>query len=54
MWESRRDFQGVWEEWEENFIAFHSFHTPPFPRLVPSVFASTLNIERANTTAKEL
>jgi hypothetical protein len=34
MWESRRDFQGVWEEWEAGFMAFHAFHTPSFPWLV--------------------
>src|SRR5271168_1373759 len=27
MWESRRDFQRVWEGWEAGFIAFHAFHT---------------------------
>ncbi len=31
MWESRRDFQGVWEGWEAGFLAFHAFHTPSFP-----------------------
>jgi hypothetical protein len=34
MWESRRDFQGVWEGWEAGFMAFHAFHTPSFPWLV--------------------
>jgi len=33
MWESRRDFQGVWEGWKAGFLAFHAFHTPSFPRL---------------------
>jgi len=23
-----RDFQGLWEEWENSFIVFHSFHRP--------------------------
>lgn len=32
MWESRRDFQGVWEGWEAGFLAFHAFHTLSFPR----------------------
>src|SRR5271156_244584 len=27
MWESRRDFQRVWEGWEAGFMAFHAFHT---------------------------
>src|SRR5271170_2382617 len=31
MWESRRDFQRVWEGWEAGFIAFHAFHTLSFP-----------------------
>jgi hypothetical protein len=31
MWESRRDFQGVWEGWEAGFMAFHAFHTLSFP-----------------------
>ena len=34
MWESRRDFQGVWEGWKAGFMAFHAFHTPAFPWLV--------------------
>jgi hypothetical protein len=34
MWESRRDFQGVWEGWKAGFLAFHAFHTPAFPWLV--------------------
>jgi hypothetical protein len=33
MWESRRDFQGVWEGWKAGFLAFHAFHTPAFPWL---------------------
>ena len=31
MWESRRDFQRVWEGWEAGFLAFHAFHTLSFP-----------------------
>src|SRR5579883_1849436 len=31
MWESRRDFQGVWEGWKAGFMAFHAFHTLSFP-----------------------
>jgi len=31
MWESRRDFQRVWEGWEAGFSAFHAFHTLSFP-----------------------
>jgi len=31
MWESRRDFQRVWEGWEASFLAFHAFHTLSFP-----------------------
>ena len=27
MWESRRDFQRVWEEWEAGFMAFHAPHS---------------------------
>jgi hypothetical protein len=27
MWESRRDFQRVWEAWKAGFMAFHAFHT---------------------------
>jgi hypothetical protein len=34
MWESRRNFQGVWEGWKAGFMAFQAFHTPPFPWLV--------------------
>jgi len=30
MWESRRDFQ---EEWEASSLAFHAFHSSPFPPL---------------------
>jgi len=33
MWESRRDFQGVWEEWKAGFMAIHPFPTPSFPWL---------------------
>ncbi len=32
MWESRRDFQRVWEGWEAGFMAFHAFHTLSFPQ----------------------
>jgi len=31
MWESRKDFQRVWEGWEAGFMAFHAFHTLAFP-----------------------
>src|ERR1017187_8300077 len=31
MWQSRRDFQGVWEGWKAGFLAFHAFHTLSFP-----------------------
>ncbi len=31
MWESRRDFQRVWEGWEAGFLAFHAFLTLSFP-----------------------
>ena len=31
MWESRRDFQRVWEGWKAGFMAFHAFHTLSFP-----------------------
>jgi hypothetical protein len=31
MWESRRDFQRVWEAWEAGLMAFHPFHTLSFP-----------------------
>ena len=31
MWESRRDFQRVWEGWEAGSLAFHAFHTLSFP-----------------------
>jgi len=30
MWESRRDFQGVWEGWKAGVLAFHAFHTLSF------------------------
>jgi hypothetical protein len=36
MWESRRDFQRVWEGWKAGFMAFHAFHTLSFPRPVLS------------------
>jgi hypothetical protein len=28
MWESRRDFQRVWEGWEAGFMAFHTLSFP--------------------------
>ena len=31
MWESRRDFQRVWEGWEAGILDFHAFHTLSFP-----------------------
>jgi hypothetical protein len=31
MWESRRDFQRVWEGWKAGIMAFHAFHTLSFP-----------------------
>ena len=31
MWESRRDFQRVWEGWEAGVMAFRAFHTLSFP-----------------------
>jgi hypothetical protein len=31
MWQSRRDFQRVWEGWEAGLMAFHAFHTLSFP-----------------------
>src|SRR5271156_6252700 len=31
MWESRKDFQRVWEGWKAGFMAFHAFHTLSFP-----------------------
>jgi len=31
MWESRRDFQRVWEAWEAGSMAFHASHTLSFP-----------------------
>jgi hypothetical protein len=31
MWESRRDFQRVWEGWKAGIMAFHPFHTLSFP-----------------------
>ncbi len=31
MWESRRDFQRVWEGWKAGFMAFHPSHTLSFP-----------------------
>src|ERR1022692_170708 len=31
MWESRRDFQRVWEGWEAGIMAFHAFHALSFP-----------------------
>src|SRR5713226_8432892 len=34
MWESRRDFQGLREEWEAGFLAFHAFLNPSFPQSV--------------------
>jgi hypothetical protein len=34
MWESRRDFQRVWEGWEAGIMAFHAFHTLSFSRPV--------------------
>src|SRR5580658_10128967 len=31
IWQSRRDFQRVWEGWKAGFLAFHAFHTLSFP-----------------------
>lgn len=31
MWQSRRDFQRAWEEWEAGCLAFHTFHALSFP-----------------------
>jgi hypothetical protein len=31
MWQSRRDFQRVWEGWKAGLMAFHAFHTLSFP-----------------------
>jgi hypothetical protein len=31
MWQSRRDFQRVWEGWKAGFLAFEAFHTLSFP-----------------------
>jgi hypothetical protein len=31
MWESRRDFQGLWEGWKAGFLAFHAFHNLSIP-----------------------
>jgi hypothetical protein len=28
MWESRRDFQRVWEGWEAGIMAFHTLSFP--------------------------
>src|SRR5277367_6202197 len=32
MWESRRNFQRVWEGWEPGIMAFRAFYTLSFPR----------------------
>ena len=37
MWESRRDFQGLWEGWEDGFMVFHAFHVC---HCVPCMFDS--------------
>jgi hypothetical protein len=42
MWESRRDFQRVWEGWEAVFLAFHAFHTLSFPWPGDTGFTATL------------
>src|ERR1700733_3355277 len=34
MWESRRDFQRVWEGWEAGLTASHAFHTLSFHGLL--------------------
>jgi hypothetical protein len=34
MWESRRDFQRVWEGWEAGIMAFHALHTMSFHGLL--------------------
>ena len=49
MWESRRDFQRVWEGWEAGIMAFHAFHTLSFPR--PALAAQMLD-KRAPTFAR--
>jgi hypothetical protein len=45
MWESRRDFQRVWEGWEAGFMAFHTFHTLSFPWPAFSLFARQVPIK---------
>jgi hypothetical protein len=52
MWESRRDLQGVWEEWEAGFMAFHAFHTPSFPWLAVRLRVSE-QIERCRRRTKD-
>jgi hypothetical protein len=37
MFESCRDFQGVWEGWKAGLTAFHAFHTPAFHGLFSSL-----------------
>ena len=51
MWESRRDFQRVWEGWEAGFMAFHAFHTLSFPW--PAFFARHCSINRYATQRYE-
>lgn len=34
MWESPKNFQGVWEGWKDGFTAFRAFHAPSFAWLV--------------------
>jgi len=49
MWESRRDFQRVWEVWEAGFMACHAFHSSSFPPCGLGIRMSDL---RRNTARK--
>jgi len=35
MWESQRDFQGLWKEMENPPLVFLAFHNPSFPPVLP-------------------
>ena len=54
MWESRRDFQRVWEGWEAGFLAFHTLSFP-WPAFRPGGAGFTvISINARGRTRKEV
>jgi hypothetical protein len=46
MWESRRDFQRVWEGWEAGIMAFHAFQ--PFEEVISDMFELIGRLQRGS------